>query len=57
MDVAEVGRLTELGYEVGHQCDFYVLVAVSQWRNMSNDYSNHNSVYYHYRKWCKDATW
>jgi putative transposase len=36
---------------------FYVLVTGCQWRNLPNDYPNPNSVYYHYRKWCRDGTW
>lgn len=36
---------------------FYVLVTGCQWRNLPKDYPNHNSVYYHYRKWCIDGTW
>jgi putative transposase len=28
-----------------------------QWENLPKDYPNHNSVFYHYRKWCKDGTW
>jgi putative transposase len=34
----------------------YVLVNGNHWRNMPNDYPNPQSVYYHYRKWCKDGT-
>jgi putative transposase len=29
----------------------------SQWQNLPHDFPNYNSVYYHYRKWCKDGTW
>jgi putative transposase len=28
-----------------------------QWVNLPKDYPNHNSVYYHYRKWCLNGTW
>jgi transposase len=28
-----------------------------QWENLPKDFPNYNSVYYHYRKWCKDGTW
>jgi putative transposase len=36
---------------------FYVVRTGCQWENLPKDYPNHNSVYYHYRKWCKDGTW
>lgn len=36
---------------------FYLLVKGCQWRNLPQDYSYPNSVYYHYRKWCLDRTW
>jgi putative transposase len=36
---------------------FYVVRTGCQWANLPTDYPNHNSVYYHYRKWCLDGTW
>ena len=36
---------------------FYIVRTGCQWENMPKDYPNHNSVYYHYRKWCQDGTW
>jgi putative transposase len=36
---------------------FYVVRTGCQWENLPQDYPNHNSVYYHYRKWCTDGTW
>ena len=36
---------------------FYVVRTGCQWANLPKDYPNHNSVYYHYRKWCQDGTW
>ena len=36
---------------------FYVVRTGCQWANLPKDYPNHNSVYYHYRKWCLDGTW
>ena len=36
---------------------FYVVRTGCQWRNLPKSYPNHNSVYYHYRKWCLDGTW
>lgn len=35
----------------------YVVVTGCQWRNLPNEFPNANSVYYHYRKWCRDGTW
>jgi putative transposase len=36
---------------------FYVNRTGCQWKNLPHDFPNHNSVYYHYRKWCVDGTW
>lgn len=36
---------------------FYLLRTGCQWRNLPSDFPNHNSVYYHYSKWCRDGTW
>ncbi len=35
----------------------YVLRTGCGWRYLPKDYPNHNSVYYHYQKWCWDETW
>lgn len=35
----------------------YVLRTGCQWRYLPSAYPNHNSVYYHYRKWCRKGTW
>lgn len=35
----------------------YVVRTGCQWENLPHDYPNYNSVYYHYRKWCRDGTW
>ncbi len=51
------GRPLELDMRLVVNAIFYILVTGSQWRNLPNDYPNPNSVYYHYRKWCKDTTW
>lgn len=51
------GRPLELDlYEVVNAI-FYILVTGAQWRNLPNDYPHPQSVYYHYRKWCRDGTW
>jgi len=36
---------------------FYIGRTGSQWDNLPHDYPNHNSVYYHFHKWCRDGTW
>lgn len=36
---------------------WYVLKTGIQWANLPGDFPNYQSVYYHYRKWCKDGTW
>jgi putative transposase len=35
----------------------YLLRTGCQWAYLPKEYPNFNSVYYHYRKWCWDATW
>lgn len=35
----------------------YVLISGCQWRNLPSDFPNAKSVYYHFRKWCRDGTW
>jgi len=54
---AKAGRPIELDMRLVMNGIFYILVTGSQWRNLSNDYHNPNSVYYHYHKWCKDGIW
>jgi putative transposase len=36
---------------------FYINRTGCQWENLPKDCPNYNSVYYHYRKWCKDGAW
>lgn len=51
------GRPIELDMRQVVNAIFYVVRTGCQWANLPKDYPNHNSVYYHYRKWCKDGTW
>ena len=51
------GRPLELDLRQVVNAIYYVVRTGCQWANMPRDYPNHNSVYYHYRKWCKDGTW
>lgn len=36
---------------------FYLVRTGCQWDELPRSYPNHNSVYYHYRKWIQDDTW
>lgn len=51
------GRPIELDMRQAVNAMFYIVRTGCQWENLPKDYPNHNSVYYHYRKWCKDGTW
>ena len=51
------GRPIELDMRQVVNAIFYIVRTGCQWENLPKDYPNHNSVYYHYRKWCKDDTW
>jgi putative transposase len=51
------GRPIELDMRQVVNAIFYVVRTGCQWENLPRDYPNHNSVYYHYRKWCRDGTW
>jgi putative transposase len=51
------GRPLELDMRQVVNAIFYVIRTGCQWENLPTDYPNHNSVYYHYRKWCLDGTW
>jgi putative transposase len=51
------GRPIELDMRQVVNAIFYVVRTGCQWKNLPRDYPNYNSVYYHYRKWCRDGTW
>jgi putative transposase len=51
------GRPIELDMRQTVNAIFYIVRTGCQWENLPKDYPNYNSVYYHYRKWCKDGTW
>ena len=36
---------------------FYVLRTGCQGDELPSEYPNHNTVYYHFRKWSRDGTW
>jgi putative transposase len=51
------GRPLDLDMRQAVNAMFYVVRTGCQWENLPADFPNHNSVYYHYRKWCLDGTW
>jgi len=51
------GRPLELDMREVVNAIFYVNRTGCQWKNLPHDFPNHNSVYYHYRKWCLNGTW
>ena len=51
------GRPLELDMREAVNAMFYVTKTGCQWENLPHDFPNHQSVYYHYNKWCKDGTW
>ncbi len=36
---------------------FYIVKTGCQWENLPKEFPNYQSVFYHYRKWCRDGTW
>jgi putative transposase len=51
------GRPLELDLRCVLNAIFYVIRTGCQWANLPSEYPNFNSVYYHFRKWCRDGTW
>lgn len=51
------GRPLELEMRQVVNAIFYVVRTGIPWEYLPYDYPNYNSVYYHYRKWCRDGTW
>lgn len=54
---AKVGRKIKIDLRSAVNGMFYLLRTGCQWDNLPHEYPNHNSVYYHYHKWCLDGTW
>lgn len=52
-----VGRPIEIDMREAINAMFYIAKTGCQWENLPHDFPNYQSVYYHYRKWCKDGTW
>jgi len=51
------GRPIELDMRQVVNAIFYILRTGCQWDELPKEYPNHNSVYYHFRKWRKNQTW
>ena len=51
------GRRMSLDLRAVINAILYILRTGSQWRYLPKEYSNYNSVYYHYHKWCRNGTW
>lgn len=57
LDYDGPGRPIEIDMREVVNASIYVAHTGCQWTDLPNDYPNHNTVYYHYNKWCKDGTW
>ena len=51
------GRPIEIDMRRAVNGMFYVARTGCQWDMLPKEYPNHNSVYYHYHKWCWEGTW
>lgn len=51
------GRPIQLDMRAVLNAILYLVRTGCQWDDIPKSYPNHNSVYYHYRKWTKDETW
>jgi len=51
------GRPVEINLRHAVNAIFYVMRTGCQWEYLPHEYPNYNSVYYHYRKWCRNGTW
>ena len=51
------GRPISINMKAAVNAMLYLVKTGCQWGNLPSHFPNANSVYYHYRKWCKDGTW
>ncbi len=51
------GRPQELNLREVVNAILYVVRTGCQWESLPGEFPKHNSVFYHYRKWCRDGTW
>jgi putative transposase len=54
---ARRGRPMRLSLRAVVDAIFYVVRNGCIWANLPKDFPKYQSVYYHYRKWCRDGTW
>ena len=54
---SQVGRPLKLSLREVINAIFYLVKTGCQWKNLPREFPNPQSVYYHYRKWCRDGTW
>jgi putative transposase len=54
---ARWGRPIEIDMRSAVNGMFYLARTGIEWDYMPHEYPNHNSIYYHYHKWCRDGTW
>src|SRR5258708_29692898 len=55
--VYEWGRPGELDMRRVVNALFYIDKTGCQWQMLPKEYPNHNSVYYHFRRWSRDGVW
>ncbi len=51
------GRPIEIDMREAVNAMAYLNKTGCQWENLPGEFPNYQSVYYHYRKWCRDGTW
>jgi putative transposase len=51
------GRPMEIDIRSAVNAMFYVARTGIEWDYLPHEYPKHDSVYYHYHKWCADGTW
>jgi putative transposase len=51
------GRPIEIDMREAVNAMLYVAKTGCQWENLPQEFTNYQSVYYHYRKWCLNGTW
>lgn len=51
------GRPLKIDLREAVNAMLYLAKTGCQWANLPGEFPNDRSVYYHYRKWCRDGTW
>ena len=52
-----VGRPITINMREAVNAMFYVAKTGCQWANLPGEFPYYQSVYYHYRKWCREGVW